>query len=160
MKIKLRSAWIEFFVEQGYSHAITLKPNDELRFRSVEGLHQLFAKTHMMVDRALLGPRFTKPTRASRRSHAVAIVEGLPASGHLHGAFRIAPEKHEQFERLFADGPTLAERNGLWRKILSGGTCHIEKMKDPEGWYDYIFKDIWNVDDTDRLVFMPPQRGF
>lgn len=154
-KKRLKNAWLEFFVAQRFTHAVTFKPNGSGRGLSRESLHRLFVKAHMLVDRALLGRRFNLPSRRAMRSGAVGIVEGLPHTGHLHGAFRIEPANWAKFESLFVDGTTRGERVGLWRKLAPSGTCAIEPIYDAERWHDYTFKDVWATDDADLIVFPP-----
>jgi hypothetical protein len=153
-KQKLKSSWIDFMVTQGYTHALSLKPHRERRL-PLEALHTIFCKLHMLIDKKLLGGRYNQPNRSNLRSQAVGIVEGLPDSGHLHGAFKVRPENWDKFEGLFRDGTTLANRQGIWRKLAPDGTCLVTPMRDPEGWYDYTFKDVWFTDDTDRILFLP-----
>ena len=112
-------------------------------------------KVHMLVDRRLLGPRFSRLDRAGMRTAAMGIVEGYPDSGHLHGAFKIAPEHWAKFESLFRDGTTGQERDGLWRKLLPHGTCVVEPLHDAGGWHGYIFKNVWQTHDSDRVVLLP-----
>jgi hypothetical protein len=142
-------------VSQRFTHAVTFKPNDRDRPLSVEALHRLFVKVHMLVDRALLGSRFNRPSRAGCRSQAIGVVEGLPVNGHLHGAFKVSPENAAKFEALFIDGPTRRDRVGIWRKLAPSGTSVVIPITEPEGWHSYAWKDVWATDDTDRIVFPP-----
>ena len=153
-KQRLKQGWIDFFVAREYTHAVTLKPNRD-RGLSLQTLHTLFCKVHMLMDKKLLGGRFNLPNRRHLRTEAMAIVEGLPDTGHLHGAFKVRPENWEDFERLFKDGTRKADRQGLWRKLAPDGTCEVTPMRDPQGWYDYSLKDVWFASDTDRILFLP-----
>lgn len=150
----IKKLWIDFLVEQGFTHAITMKPNDRDFLYTLGKLHNLFVKVHMLVDRHLLGRRFNTASRAGLRSQAVGIVEGLPFSGHLHGAFRIAPANWAAFERLFADDVGV-KRSGIWRKLVPSGSAVVERIGDPEGWHDYTFKNVWETGDLDRVVLLP-----
>lgn len=154
-KKKLKNGWLDFLVAQRYTHAVTFKPNPSSRGLSLGALHTLFCKVHMLVDRKLLGRQFNRPSRSARRSEAVGIVEGLPDSGHLHGAFKVRPEDWAKFEKLFSDGTCKGERTGIWRKLAPHGTCAIVPIYDAERWHDYTFKDVWLTDDSDRIVFAP-----
>ena len=154
-KPELKDSWLHFLELQGYTHAVTFKPNDPCCAASIEGLHRLFVKVHMLVDRRLLGPRFAQVNRAGLRSHAIGVVEGLPDSGHLHGAFRIAASNWAKFESLFADGTTHGSRTGIWRTLLPHGSCAVEPIYAASGWHSYEFKHVWQTDDTDRVVFLP-----
>lgn len=109
----------------------------------------------MLVDRALLGSRFHLPSRVPLRSLAVGIVEGLPNTGHLHGAFRIAEPHWAKFENLFADGPTRDERRGIWRTLVPNGTSEVVQISSAEGWHSYSLKNVWEVNDSDRMLFLP-----
>lgn len=154
-RAKTKKCWLDFLVVQQYSHAVTFKPNDHYCSASIDALHRLFVKVHMLADRRLLGSRFNSPSRAHLRSQAVGIVEGLPISGHLHGAFKVRPDNWSKFEALFNDGPTAAERTGIWRKLLPHGTATVEPIYEAGGWHAYSFKHVWQSDDTDRVVFLP-----
>lgn len=154
-KTRTNVGWIDLLVERCHTHAVTFKPNPSTRGLSLDSLHRLFWKAHMLVDRALLGSRFNLPSRASMRTEAVGIVEGLPDCGHIHGAFKVHPAHWARFESLFADGGGRAERRGIWRKLVPHGTVAVVPIYDAEGWYDYTFKDVWMTDDTDRIVFPP-----
>ena len=153
--VKLQRGWLDFLVSQEFTHAVTFKPNDPRCSATINDLHRLFVKVHMLVDRAILGSRFALPSRAARRSVAIGIVEGLPTSGHLHGAFKLDPSNWTKFEALFEDGTTMSERSGIWRKLAPHGTVVVELMHDPRGWYDYVHKHVWECDDSDRVVLLP-----
>jgi hypothetical protein len=154
-KSRLINSWLQFLVLQGYTHAVTFKPNEPRCLASIDSLHRLFVKIHMLVDRRILGSRFATPARAHLRSHAIGIVEGLPNSGHLHGAFRVAPDNWSKFEALFADGTTEATRTGIWRRLLPHGSAVVEPIYEASGWHAYAFKNVWQCNDTDRVVFLP-----
>ena len=154
-KKKVKLAFVRMLSDQGYTHAITLKPNDHGFGRSCEALHRLFVKVHMLVDRALLGSRFNLPNRAPLRSLAVGIVEGLPHTGHVHGAFRIAEPHWEKFESLFADGSSKGGRHGIWRTLVPNGTSEVVRITSAEGWHNYSLKNVWEVNDSDRMLFLP-----
>lgn len=112
-KVELKNSWLRFLELQGYTHAVTFKPNDVHGFAGLDALHRLFVKVHMLVDRRVLGSRYARPSRAHLRSQAIGIVEGLPTCGHLHGAFKVHPQNWSKFEALFADGTTAsASRKG------------------------------------------------
>lgn len=153
--VTIRSGWIEFLKKSGFTHAITLKPNDNRFSPDVHKLHRMFVKIHMLVDRALLGSRFCHPSRIHLRSTAIGIVEGLPDSGHLHGAFKLEKSNWSKFESLFQDGSADADRRGVWRKLVPHGTSVVEQIGDPEGWHSYAFKHVWECDDSDRVVLLP-----
>jgi hypothetical protein len=154
-KVKIKAGWLNFLVEQEYTHAVTFKPNDHRWWPRIDDLHRLFVKVHMLADRRLLGSRFASSSRAHLRSQAIGIVEGLPTSGHLHGAFKLRPANWSKFEALFDDGSTAAERTGIWRKLLPHGTATVEPIYEASGWHAYSFKHVWQSDDTDRVVFLP-----
>ena len=154
-KAELKNSWLHFLVTQGYTHAVTFKPNDPRCLATIDALHRLFVKVHMLVDRRMLGSRFARPDRAHLRSQAIGIVEGLPTSGHLHGAFKVRPENQSKFEGLFGDGTTATNRTGVWRKLAPHGTAVVEPIREAGGWHTYTFKHIWQCDDTDRVVFLP-----
>ena len=149
------SGWLDLLVSRQHTHAVTFKPNPHGRGLSLETLHRLFWKVHMLVDRALLGKRFNLPSRAAFRSEAIGIVEGLPDTGHLHGSFKVQPAHWAKFESLFVDGPTRSARFGIWRKLVPHGTAVVEPIYEAGGWYDYAFKNVWMTSDSDRIVFPP-----
>lgn len=151
----INSGWIGWLAERRHTHAVTFKPNPSSRGLSFDSLHRLFCKVHMRVDRALLGSRFNLPSRASMRTEAIGLIEGLPDCGHIHGAFKVQPEHWAKFESLFADGGGRAARGGIWRKLVPHGTAAVVPIYDPEGWYQYTFKDVWMANHTDRIVFPP-----
>lgn len=153
--VSIKYGWIDFLTSSGFTHAVTLKPNDKRASPDVNTLHRLFVKVHMLADRRLLGSRFTYPNRRHLRSLAVGIVEGLPDSGHLHGAFKIDTSNWERFEALFQDGSKVCDRAGIWRKLVPHGTSVIERIGEPEGWHRYAFKHVWQCDDSDRVVLLP-----
>jgi len=152
---RLKNGWLQFLVERQHTHAVTFKPNHSGRGLTLDALHRLFIKVHMLVDRALLGRRFNLPSRLLMRSEAVGIVEGLPDTGHLHGAFKVQPANWAKFESLFVDGTRAGDRVGLWRKLVPSGTCAIVPIYQPERWHDYTLKNVWMTDDSDRIVFPP-----
>jgi hypothetical protein len=109
----------------------------------------------MLTDKAILGGRYLKPSKAHLRSNAIGIVEGLPFNGHLHGAFRIAPRNFAKFEQQFTDGTLSNRRGNIWRRLVPHGSCAVERINDAGGWHRYTFKHVWQTDDTDRIVFLP-----
>ena len=157
--VSVKYGWVDFLTSSGFTHAVTLKPNNKRSSPDVNTLHRLFAKVHMLVDRRLLGSRYSHRSRNHLRSLAVGIVEGLPDSGHLHGAFRIDRSNWEAFEALFQDGSAAADRKGIWRKLVPSGTNVVERISEPEGWHRYAFKHVWQCDDSDRVVLLPPPNG-
>lgn len=156
---EVKGAWLEWLVSRQHTHAVTLKPNYRARGMSIESLHRLFCKTHMLVDRTLLGSRFNLPSRAHMRTEAIGIVEGLPDCGHIHGAFKVRAAHQSKFESLFVDGGARSDRSGLWRKLVPHGTAVVVPIWRAEDWYHYAFKDVWMTDDTDRIV-LPPLPSF
>jgi len=154
-RTELMTSWLHFLVQQGYTHAVTFKPNDPRFSASIAALHRLFVRAHMLTDRKLLGSRFNRPDRAHARSHAIGIVEGLPDSGHLHGAFKVRPENWRNFEGLFWDGASAGSRTGILRKLMPHGTAVVEPIHEASGWHRYALKHVWQCDDTDRVVFLP-----
>jgi hypothetical protein len=154
-RLETKNSWLHFLVTQGYTHAVTFKPNDPRYLVGIDALHRLFVKVHMLCDRRMLGSRFNHPSRAQARSQAIGIVEGLPANGHLHGAFKVAPNNWRNFEGLFWDGKTEGSRTGIWRKLMPHGTAVVEPIHEALGWHSYAFKNVWQCDDTDRVVFLP-----
>jgi hypothetical protein len=59
------------------------------------------------------------------------------------------------FEGLFWDGKTEGSRTGIWRKLMPHGTAVVEPIHEALGWHSYAFKNVWQCDDTDRVVFLP-----
>lgn len=151
----IKGAWLDWLVSREHTHAVTLKPNPHARGMPIESLQRLFCKTHMLVDRALLGSRFNLLSRSDRRTEAIGIVEGLPDSGHIHCAFKIPAVHWTRFEQLFADGGGRADRTGVWRKLVPHGSSVVVRIGHPRGWYLYLFKDVWLTADTDRIIFPP-----
>lgn len=154
-KNEVKSQWVRFLECQKYTHAVTLKPNDVNFAHSSAALHSMFVRTHMLVQRRLLGPRFNAASRWALQSPAMAIVEGLPACGHLHAAFRIRSADWERFEALFDDGSPAARQTNVWRKVSRSGSCAVVRMEEPAGWHRYSFKHVWETDDLDRVVLLP-----
>lgn len=154
-KMAIRNGWLNFLIDERFTHAVTFKPNDANWALSADALHRLFVKVHMLVDRRLLGRRFNLASRKHLRAAAVGIVEGLPTAGHLHGAFRIAPDNATKFEEMFADGTCTDHRTGIWRQLCPSGTCVVERLHDPKGWHSYTFKHVWQTSDSDRIMLLP-----
>ena len=151
----IKQGWLDFLVDQRFTHAVTFKPNDAHWSLSEAALHRLFVKVHMLVDRRLLGKRYSLPSRAHLRAAAIGVVEGLPNTGHLHGAFKVAPENATKFEHMFADGSDTRDRAGIWRQLCPSGTCMVERLTDPNGWHGYTFKHVWQTSDSDRIILLP-----
>lgn len=145
---EIRDGFVNFLADQQYTHAVTLKPNGD-RVNSKDALHRLFTVTHMLVQRRLLGPRFH--LKKSKQTPALAFVEGCLATGHLHTAFKVPLEHNVKFESAFADD----DRSGLWRKLVPSGTCVVERIYDAHGWLSYSAKNIWQIDDFDRVMILP-----
>ena len=109
----------------------------------------------MLVQRRLIGRGFNLHRNRARQTPAVGIVEGSLLTGHIHGAFKVASEDWAEFERLFADEVHCGPDQNIWRTLVASGTCVVEQIHDPEGWHQYTFKDVWETDDTDRIVMLP-----
>ena len=142
--------WAEFFAREEYSHAVTLRPHNARYALGVEHMHRAFVRVHMLVDRALLGPRF--PRKHGLRTAAVGIVEGLPDATHLHGAMRVRQDHWAKFESLFSNASKV---ENVWNKVSPAGTCVVERIGDPIGWYEYALKGAWGVNSSDKIIFLP-----
>lgn len=154
-KQTLKKSWIELLSDQEYTHATTFKPNDAKFTKSVAALHRLFVKAHMLVQRRLIGRGFNLAHNRARQTPALGIAEGSLLTGHIHGAFKVAPEDWLKFEGLFAEKKQDASDRNLWRTLVASGTCVVEPIHDAKGWHNYTFKDVWQTDDTDRIVMLP-----
>ena len=157
--LSTRRAWIEFLSAQAFTHAVTLKPNNK-RCRATDGfLRDAFKRFHRDVDQALLGPRFNAPGKRHLRSFATGIIEGLPTTGHIHAAFRVAENRWEEFERMFQ--PLTAEINlkptraNPWEARIIGGTSVVERITDAPGWHRYCTKNFSDIECSDRVIFLP-----
>lgn len=151
----IKSIWLNFISDQEYTHAITFKPNDSNFTKSVAALHRLFVKAHMLVQRRLIGRGFNLPTNRARQTPALGIVEGSLHTGHIHGAFKVAPDDWSKFEGLFAGENRRGTDQNIWRTLVASGTCVVEPIYGAKGWHSYTFKNVWQTDDTDRIVMLP-----
>ncbi|HEX2763771.1 MAG TPA: hypothetical protein VHM92_08015 [Allosphingosinicella sp.] len=154
-KPNLKSSWLDFLCDQDFTHAITFKPNDADFTKSVAALHRLFVRAHMLVQRRLIGRGFNLAKNRTRETPALGIVEGSLLTGHIHGAFKVAPEDWTKFEGLFAGDKRRGHDPNIWRTLVASGTCVVEPIYAGEGWHSYTFKDVWQTNDTDRLVILP-----
>lgn len=153
--LHFKNNWLRFLSDQEYTHAITLKPNDTNFTKSTAALHRLFVKAHMLVQRHLIGRGFNLAHNRGRQTPALGIVEGSLLTGHLHGAFKVAPQQWEKFEGLFAREKRRGPDRNIWRTLVANGTCVVEPIRDAKGWHGYTFKDVWQTSDTDRVVILP-----
>lgn len=151
----LKANWLNFLSEQDFTHAITFKPNDADFTKSVAALHRLFVKAHMLVQRRLLGRDFNLAHNRARQTPALGIVEGSALTGHIHGAFKVAPDDWSKFEGLFTGEKRRGPDRNIWRTLVASGTCVVEPIHGAKGWHSYTFKDVWQTDDTDRIVMLP-----
>lgn len=151
----LKSRWLNFLSDQDFTHAITFKPNDANFMKSVSALHRLFVKAHMLVQRRLIGRGFNLAKNRTRQTPALGIVEGSLLTGHIHGAFKVAPDDWTKFEGLFAGEKRRGPDQNVWRTLVPSGTCVVEPIYGANGWHSYTFKDVWQTDDTDRVVILP-----
>jgi hypothetical protein len=150
---EIKNKWVEFLYQQDFTHAVTLKPNHG-RKSSFKELEARFYTLHMLVQRKLLGRRFNRCRE--KQTHAFAIVEGLPFVGHLHAAFKIDAAHQDKFEALFPDGSGLSDRSrNLWRKLEPTGSSKVERIFGAQGWISYASKEIWSLDDLDRVILLP-----
>lgn len=154
-KTNLKTNWLNFLSDQEFTHAITFKPNDANFTKSVAALHRLFVKAHMLVQRRLLGRGFNLAQNRARQTPAVGIVEGSLLTGHIHGAFKVAPDDWSKFEGLFAGEKRRGPDRNIWRTLVASGTCVVEPIYGAKGWHSYTFKCVWQTDDTDRVVMLP-----
>jgi hypothetical protein len=141
----------ESLAEFGFTHSVTIKPNFTLAV-SQERLQSLFSRIYVRVQRRVLGPRFHLPSKRAIQFPAISVVEGLPYSGHLHGAFKVPDQHWATFEAMF--DPASPEHQALAR-LLPGGTWHTEVMDNPKGWFSYTFKQLWKAEHTDRIQMFP-----
>ncbi|MXP41279.1 hypothetical protein GRI75_06450 [Altererythrobacter soli] len=154
-KVELKTSWLDFLSSQDFSHAITFKPNDANFTKSVAALHRLFVKAHMLIQRRLIGRGFNLTQNRARQTPALGIVEGSLLTGHIHGAFKVAPEDWAKFEGLFAEEKRRGPDRNIWRTLVASGTCVVEPIYGAKGWHSYTLKDVWQTDDTDRVVMLP-----
>ena len=154
-----RQAWVEFLSEQAYTHAVTLKPNHKAERATAQFLRSAFVRFHRDVDQALLGSRYHRPAKRHLRTEAVGIIEGLPFTGHIHAAFRVAPGRWADFERLFqplsSKITVKASRANPWVARITGGTTVVERITDARGWLSYSTKGFGDIDAADRIIFLP-----
>lgn len=148
---RFNTSWIEFFQNQKFTHAVTIKPNYKQSL-SLDRLHHLFAQVYIRTQRRALGPRFNSPANRAMQYMAFAIAEGLPHSGHLHAAFKVPNARRKSFEALF--DISAVEHKPL-SILLPGGTWCVEPIDLSEGWYNYSFKQIWKAEHTDRIQMFP-----
>lgn len=109
----------------------------------------------MLVQRRLIGGRFNLVKNRLRQTPALGIVEGSLFTGHIHGAFKVAPDDWTKFEDLFAGDSRCGPDRNVWRTLVPSGTCVVEPIYGAKGWHSYTFKDVWQTDDTDRIVILP-----
>lgn len=150
---KLKNGWLDFFDQQEFTHAVTLKPNDRSFGRSVAALHSRFVSLFVRVNRALLGTRSNEACRRHEQLPAVAIVEGLPDVGHLHCAFKVREELWSEFEHQFA--PIRHGGKDVWSRLVPNGSTKTVRIWEAGGWHDYSMKQVWQVEHTDRIIILP-----
>lgn len=151
----IKTSWLNFLSDQNFTHAVTFKPNDADFTKSTAALHRMFVKVHMLVQRCLIGRGFNLDQNRARQTPAVGIVEGTLLTGHIHGAFKVAPNDWTKFEGLFVGEQRRGPDRNIWRTLVASGTCLVEPIHGAEGWHSYTFKDVWQTDDTDRVVMLP-----
>lgn len=156
---KLRSEFNTFLAGQDFTHAVTLKPNYQSTLATDNFLRSAFRRFHRDVDQILLGSRFNTPEKSAARSLAFGIVEGLPRAGHIHGLFRIANERWDDFEALFRpldlDRSINPKRLNPWGHRVVGGTSVVERLYDADGWAGYSTKYLFDADSYDRVMILP-----
>lgn len=136
---------------EGYSYALTLKPNNPRIIASEKYLHYNLNRFHRDLDRQLLGTRFSTEKNGVRRTKVVAIFEGLPDNGHIHAAVNVSPGFHDRFEVIMA----AENRRHPWMKSVPGGTVCVETILSADGWFEYTTKRFAHLDFTDNVVFLP-----
>lgn len=156
---QLQRAYSQWFVERKFTHAVTLKPNYLTERATPDFLRQAFIRFHQRVDRVLLGPRYNHISKASLRTEAFGVMEGIPNAGHLHAAFKIPEHRWEDFEALFRplnDNPRVnPHKVNVWAAQIVGGSSVVERITDPAGWYNYSLKMCWDENSSDRMIFLP-----
>ncbi|WP_367347808.1 hypothetical protein [Sphingobium yanoikuyae] len=154
-----RQAWVTFLGQRAFSHAVTLKPNHRTERSSPQFLRSAFTRFHRDVDQFLIGPRYHKPSKRHLRTEAIGIMEGLPLTGHIHAAFRLPADRWNDFEGLFRplNGDVTVNPKWVnpWAWRIAGGTSHVERITDSDGWMSYSTKYFNEDDVTDRIIFLP-----
>lgn len=155
------SETVEFIKSQNYSHIITLKPNDNPRnllFRSIDGLHRLFREFVKKLDRRLIGAHFNRASNWARCVTGIGIFEGDRFNGHIHGMLDIQPEFFDQIPIIFPDQEARkgcpVRRLDPWRMISPGGSYDVVPLHEGP-WPEYITKELYAPDLSDRLIILP-----
>lgn len=155
----IRDSMVEFLINRGYTHAVTLKPNHKAERASEPFLRSAFLRFDREVNKALLTSRFNRPSKRHLRTEAVGIIEGLPHTGHIHAAFRVAPQRWHDFERMFQPLTRYLNMNPVranpWAARVIGGTSEVERISDAQGWLSYCTKHFTDIDAFDRIMFLP-----
>ncbi|TFU06196.1 hypothetical protein EUV02_04075 [Polymorphobacter arshaanensis] len=180
-----RENFRQFFEQFDATHVFTLKPNHPGRPRGLRPmriepktgevspvtqivpgkylmaptigivrLSSLFMRLMVYFNRRVLGSHYHRPSRIDDRITAVAVVEGLPDAGHLHGMFKV-PQKY--WTRVTDAFPASSDdaRPDPWSRISPGGTYEVNLLRDASEWADYITKESWRPDFSEKILFYP-----
>lgn len=146
----IRSAWVAWVENRGFTHAITLKPNNPNYTPTSAFLRKSLRHCHAMIDREILGTSFNKPSLKDKRTLFVCIEEGFPENGHLHILAKPHYTVLERFEKICR-----GNRLSLWDELITGGTSRVDQLIDAAGWARYATKNIRNLDAFDNFILLP-----
>ncbi|TDH63305.1 hypothetical protein E2C06_08015 [Dankookia rubra] len=88
---------------------------------------------HACVDNALLGSKWAKPNRRSRRTRFLAIAENVGSNLHLHLGVVPADRKNLQFWQV---------SRRIWKNAATSGNIDMDQWRYGPGAIDYMLKQV------------------
>lgn len=128
---------------------------------NTDRLRVLFARAMTYLNRALLGSHYHRPALAARRISAIAVCEGLPSEGHLHGFLNAPEDLWPKIATIFPDKRERVVRYSEraapdpWSTISPGGTSVVTLVIDQPGWARYVTKEANLPDFANKILFYP-----
>lgn len=139
----------DFIAEQDMDFFAVLTVN---RPASLPFLRDKFGEWLGRVDRKLLGRNWQEDDAA--RTFAIAIPEHLNSNTHLNVLVRLPFS--------FRDLPETAVGSildGIWGKLVPSGHAHVEAIKSTARVSSYASKELWRIDDFDRVILSTEFQG-
>jgi hypothetical protein len=146
---EMREEFVNFLVKMECQLSATFNCNKETTINSGR---QMLRKFDAMMNRKLLGSRWSQPDRAYKRMKWFLFPELTPTSGklHYHGQIYFPPESEDQIRRF------LILRNHIWSKCCKGGDVYVKKLDTVDArrkFANYSLKSFWKEDQRENWIF-------
>ena len=146
---EMKDKLIDFIVDMECQLSITFNCNKEITLNSGRGMLRRF---DAMMNRKLLGSRWSKLDRNKERMRWFLFPELTPTSNklHYHGQICFPSDCEERIRRF------LLLSNHIWIKCCKGGNLYVKKLDSKDArrkFANYSLKSFWKEDQRATWIY-------